>query len=222
MPSKLRILIFSVILHLCLGSPVYAQAKLHFDPLQVAQEEVAAWKDYYDNDIMSLIQHLSHLVIVEFRLNQLTAWTTVIPELTIAATIFKNLPHTSSQYTYEQSVLPHLTKAYEGIKEAWHASWDPQQAAKDELDWWIYRRDIKTLDPEIVGKKIADLYQLLYGQKDDKHFVRAGYLRAVAARYRDVCQSVWQQVQETDWMIIANILEQSYKEMLAGIQANGK
>jgi len=196
------------------------EERLNFDPQQIAKEEVAAWKDYYNDDTTGLIQHLSHLVIVEFRLNRMTAWTSVIPELIKASTIFKHLPSNSSESTYESEVLPHLEKAYEAIHQAWNASWDPKIAAKDELDWWIYRRQQKTVNPEIVGKKITDLYLLIYGNHDDHHFERAGYLRAVAARYRDLCQESWKHVSDLDWNIIENILEQSYKEVLSGIEAN--
>lgn len=207
---------------LMLSKAIAYSEDLHFDPQQVAREETAAWKDYYDNDVTGLVQHLSHLIIVEFRLNQLTAWETVIPQLTLAATTFKGLPHSTSQEVYKSSVLPHLTKAYQGIRDAWHAHWDPEQAAQDELDWWIYRRQQPTLDPEIVGKKIADLYLLLYGTHDHNHFIRAGYLRAVSARYRDVCQRLWSHVEDVDWTIIENMLLQSYKELLTGIQLNEK
>lgn len=193
-----------------------------FDPQQVAKEEVAAWKDYYDNDITGLVQHLSHLVIIEFRLNQIEAWKTVIPELVAAATIFKNLPENTQRDIYDSRVLPHLEIAYQAIREALHGTWNPHEAAKDELDWWIYRRQQKTSNPEIVGKKIADLYKLIYGEHDQGHFLRAGYLRAVAARYRDLSQNTWKRIEEGDWSIIENILEQSYKELMLGIETNAK
>lgn len=214
-----KIISLSVLLSISLAG---AEENIHFDPQQVAKEEVAAWKDYYDNDFMGLVQHLSHLVIIEFRMNQVTAWKTVVPELIAAATIFKSLPETTSQDIYDSKVLPHLENAYEGIREALHGQWDPHQAAKKELAWWIDRRRQATSSPEIVGRKIADLYQLIYGNQDDRHFVRAGYLRAVAARYRDLTQNEWHPVEDTDWVIIENILEQCYQELLLGIQANEK
>jgi hypothetical protein len=191
-----------------------------FDPEQVAKEEVAAWKDYYADDILGLTQHLSHLAIVEFRINKLTAWTTVIPQLTEAAKLFKELPHSTTQETYDTTVLPHLTKAYSAIKESLKGTWDPREAAKDELDWWIYRRENEAQDPEIVGKKIADLYRLIYGAQDENHFGRAGYLRAIAGKYRDMCQQLWHHVEETDWTIIEGLLEKSYEEVVMGIKAN--
>lgn len=202
------------------ASMTHAQENIAFDPLQVAKEEAAAWKDYYANDITGLVQHLSHLVIIEFRLNQLSAWETVVPELVAAATIFKNLPETTPRNVYDQDVLPHLEVAYQAIREALHGQWDPHKAAQGELDWWISRRQQNTINPEVVGRKIADLYQLIYGGQDQQHFERAGYLRAVAARYRDLTQKSWKPIEDTDWTIIENILEQSYKELLLGIQIN--
>lgn len=211
---------FYALILLLFASAMGDAAEVHFDPQQVAKEEAAAWRDYYNNDITGLVQHLSHLVIIEFRLNQVSAWTTVIPELMHAAVIFKNIPVNSTTETYENLVLPHLEVAYQGIREALQGNWDPHQAAQDELNWWLSRRIKETADPEIVGKKIAALYRLLYGEYDRQHFARAGYLRAVAARYRDLSQKAWNQVEEGDWVIIENILEQSYKELLLGIKNN--
>lgn len=215
--KQMKLIIYFSLCSLLCGKFLFA-----FEAQQVAKEEVAAWKDYYDNDVTGLVQHLSHLVIIEFRLNQITAWKTVIPELIAAAEIFKNLAENTSQDVYDSKVLPHLEIAYEAIREALHGQWDPHQAAKDELDWWVYRRQQKTSNPEVVGKKIADLYQLIYGKNDHHHFVRAGYLRAVAARYRDLSQKDWNRIEDDDWIIIENILEQSYKELVLGIEANAK
>lgn len=211
-----KILLFVFIYNICSFSQAHAETQL-FDPEQVAREETAAWKDYYNDDITGLIQHLSHLVIVQFRLNQLTAWKTVIPELVTAATLFKSIPDTTSPDVYVSKVLPHLEVAYQGIRDALQGQWDPHQAAQDELDWWLARRQQKIADPEIVGKKIAKLYRLIYGSYDHDHFSRAGYLRAVAARYRDLSEKAWKYVEDEDWTIIENILEHSYKELLLGI-----
>lgn len=194
----------------------------HFNPQQVAKEEVAAWKDYYDNDVAGLVQHISHLAIVEFRLNQFTVWTTVIPELAAAAITFKNLPQNTQQSVYESQVLPHLAAAFEGVREAMHGSWDSHQAAQEELQWWVARRNDKTNDPEIVGKKIANLYSLIYEGQTNPHFDRAGYLRAVAARYRDLAHDSWSPMEEQDWIIIENLLELSYKELLLGIEGKSR
>lgn len=197
-----------------------AQENTHFNPQQVAKEEVAAWKDYYNNDITGLVEHLSHLIIIEFRINQLTAWKTVIPELIAAATLFKSLPETTSQDIYDAQVLPHLITAYEAIRDGLHGQWDARQAAEDELAWWIYRRQQKNTNPEIVAKRMAHLYRLIYGNHDRNYFDRAAYLRAVAARYRDLSQKEWNHVEDEDWIIIEHILEESYKELLLGIEAN--
>lgn len=195
-------------------------SRLYFDPQQVAKEETAAWKDYYNNDVTGLVEHLAHLVILEFRINQLMAWKTVIPELVTAAAVFKSLPDSAPQEIYTSKVLPHLVTAYEGIREGLHGSWDAHQAAEDELAWWMYRRNQKKANPEIVAKKIADLYRLIYGNHDQNYFDRAAYLRAVAARYRDLSQLEWSPIDEEDWLIIEHILQESYKELLLGIEAN--
>lgn len=192
----------------------------YFDPKEIALEEVSAWKDYYNNDITGLMKHLSHALIMEFKLNQLTVWGKVIPQLIMAASKFKKLPDDSPQEIYEKKVLPHLVKAYEGIRNAMHGNWDTYQAAQTELEWWIYRRDKQTANPEIVGKKITELYQLIYGHHDQQHFIRAGYLRAVAGRYHDLGKKVWNSLYAQDWIIMQRILELSYQEMLLGIQAN--
>lgn len=217
--SQLTNILFTLFL-LFSSSFLEADASFSFDPSQMAKEETAAWKDYYTNDVPGLVRHLSQIVIVEFRLNQISAWKSVIPELLTAALLFKKLPENSTPNDYERLVLPHLVTAYEEIRKARHGNWDPHSAAKDELAWWIYRRDDKTSNPEIVGKKMADLYRQIYGSNDQQHFSRAGYLRAVAARYHDLSKKAWNQIEEQDWTIIETILTLSYQELLAGIETN--
>lgn len=202
------------------SSTLFGEEQTYFDPLQVAKEETAAWKDYYNSDITGMVQHISQLVIVQFRLNNLTAWTSVIPKLIEAAREFKNLPHTTTSEEYDQKVLPYLVEAYDAIRVSMNGHWDAHQAAKDELTWWIYRRSKNMSNPEIVGNKIADLYKLIYGSHDDHHFQKSGYLRAVAARFRDMSQDRWHRVEESDWIIIEHILSESYKELLMGIKNN--
>ena len=58
---------------------------------------------------------------------------------------------------------------------------------------------------------MAGAYALLYGGKAE-NYTKAAYLRATAARYRDLCQDKFKNgINDADWKIISNLLTASYE-----------
>lgn len=193
---------------------------LNFNPNQLAEAEVLTWKAYYQKDKEAIIVDITRMIRLQYDIPYKDLWLNIAPHLLYAVINFKNMPLDSSNEQYNTRVLPSLTSAYSALKKAVNANWDPQLAAQNDLEWWIYRRNKETSNPEIVGKKISELYSILYGNKDGDHFLKAGYLRAVAARYHDLCDNVWKNIHQTDWIIMQKILEASYLELSLGIKAN--
>jgi hypothetical protein len=103
-------------------------------------------------------------------------------------------------------VLDDLTEAYSMIRRASGGSFNPKEVAKAELAWWIARRTPGQNSPEQVGKKISELYALLYGHNDPA-FLKAGVLRAQAAKLRDM------EGKDTDWQKVEDLLRKSYQEL---------
>ena len=100
-----------------------------------------------------------------------------------------------------------VEKAYAHIRAATGQDFDPHEAAKAEVAWWVARRTPGHNSVEEVGSIIAELYAILYGQSNPD-IEYAGYLRAKAARVRD---------KSADWVEVEKLLQQSYTHLLAGI-----
>lgn len=211
---------FLIFLFAC--NALFANEMNHLDPEAVAALEIDAWKAYYRKDRLEMVQTLQKALQKQFHISSTAVWSDIIPNLALAAYQFSQMPMTSTTEEYNKLVLPQLTSAYEGLKTAVGGKWDATKAAKYDLEWWILRRNSKTFHPENVGKKMAQLYRELYGDDDDSHFIRAAFLRASAARYHDLCKITWGKIYESDWQVMQDILVQSYKELLMGIQANEK
>lgn len=190
------------------------------DPQMLARLEVETWQAYYSKDRFGMIKLMDKTLKEQFHLESNEASEGVIPTLALAAYRFSHLPHQTTDEEYHQQIYPLLVRSYEGLKSLSKAQWDPKKAAQYELEWWMMRRHVKTFNPEIVGQKMAQLYQELYGKKDKNHFYRAAYLRASAARYHDLCRMKWEEIYSSDWKVMEAILLQSYTELLLGIEAN--
>lgn len=119
---------------------------------------------------------------------------------------FSSLPMNTSKADYDSKILPKLTKVFGDIRGMTFLNFDPAALARAELEWWVARRDPKRLDFETVGNLMTKTYVLLYGGKDT-NYRKPAYLRAFAARYRDVCQDLL----EKDWQLVELILTAGYE-----------
>lgn len=202
---------------------LFFQISLFAEPIQpeiVASLEIEAWKAYYQKDKLALIQILQRGLQEQFHISSMQIWTKIIPYFASAAYQFSKMPDYTPMIDFQKKILPDLTSAYTGLKEALNEDWDPSKAANYELEWWVLRNKADTANPKIVGKAMTQLYQEIYGKNDEGHFSRAAFLRASAAYYHDLCQKNWGKILESDWPVMQEILVQSYQELLKGIQAN--
>ena len=133
---------------------------------------------------------------------------------------FGSTPVTTKVADYEVGVYPLLQEAYATLNKIIQASWKPEEIATMDLSWWVARRQQDMADPAQVGSQIAKLYHTIYNKPDNHHFNRAGYLRAMAGRYRDECQNAWGSADMRDWNTIKAMLEHSYHEFYLGTLLN--
>lgn len=204
-------------LFLCLIRCGYVNADI--DAKLIAWEETEAWKAYYTKDANKFFAHFQKMLLLQFGLSDKDPKNLpIVQQFLVAMTKFGNMAIDSPEESYDLYILSPLTQAYASLKEAVHASWDPAVVAKSDLDWWVARRNSWTDNPEIVGDKIAKLYRILYAKNEDNHFAKAAYLRASAARFRDLSQNVWT-ISEEDWKLINLMLERSYEELDTGIHS---
>lgn len=174
------------------------------DPKVVAAAETEMWKAYYSGDKRELASQLLTIQRNQFGLT----WSEslrVTRDLAKAAMVFAGI-----REDYEEEVLPALIAAYKRIQKAQNLDFDPEKAARAELDWWVARRDGKRKGVESVGDAIGKLYGILYGEMKPE-FQTAGRLRAEAATLRD------RGGDQADWNRIEEILVQSYQALESGL-----
>lgn len=175
-----------------------------FDPAVLAGAETRMWEAYYKGDKDSLGLELLTLMREQFGLSYKDAvqLTMVLGKATMR--------FHGQQSDYRNTVLPGLVEFYTQTKELGGGSWDPQEAAQAELDWWVARRTPGEDSAEQVGAKISHLYTVLYGASNPQ-IVQAGYIRAEAAALRD------EGGLDADWGRIESMLVNSYTALRAGV-----
>jgi hypothetical protein len=174
-----------------------------FDADKVAQAETRMWQAYYSEDKTQLGFQLIALLRNQHGLSLLEAKE--IGELLARSAMKFRL----AKGDYESVALPDLAKAYSLIKLATGAPFDPDKVARAELAWWVARRTPGQNSTEQVGKRIAELYALLY-DRDHPAFEKAGLLRAQAAKMRDSGGK------NADWVRVEALLRKSYRELKTG------
>lgn len=183
------------------------------DPIMLAKAETRAWQDYYEQEQDKVYADLVTMLILQYNLIHSEA-VVVANDYSVAVAIFAKLPQDSSSTTYEKQVLPFLLGSYASLNEYCKLE-NYKDAAKYELAWWMQRRNAKTSDPATVGHTMAKMFAAIYGEEEENKqaYERAGYLRAIAAQYRDLSHDNWQGNQAEDWDTIEQMLFHAYRSM---------
>lgn len=200
---SVRQIVLAVTLAISIVAGRNAFADPVFDPDIVAQAETRMWQAYYTNDKKQIGLQLIILLGNQYGVSMLEARQIGVL-LAGAAMKFR-----AAKGNYEKVVLPDLTKAYRMIKLVSGSSFDPAKAARAELAWWVARRTPGKDSVKQVGKKIADLYAVLYGSHKPA-FDKAGLLRAQAAGLRDAGGK------DADWVKVGKLLRASYRQLKKG------
>lgn len=175
-----------------------------FDAGKIAAAERSMWQAYYSGDKVSLGRALVVLLREQFGLSTQDAME-VGKSLAEAAMTFHSLGG-----DYASRVLPPLQRAYTRLNSATGGGWDPDEAARAELEWWVARRTPGGDSAEEVGAAIAELYETLYGAINSD-IEEAGRLRAQAAELRDRGGA------NADWAEVERLLKESYEALNRGI-----
>jgi hypothetical protein len=166
------------------------------------------WQAYYTNDHIALRQELNNLLCRQFGISVSEA-NGISGSLASAAMKFE-----SAESNYKLTVLPDLELAYSMLNNKLGIGFDPKEAAGAELDWWVARRTPGRDSVEEVGRLIAHLYAVLFGETSESQqaFERAGLLRAQAAHIRDeggvLC----------NWSEVEQHLHESYQALQDGLK----
>jgi hypothetical protein len=188
-----------------LYAPPGPRSMRSFDPARVADLELAMWQAYYRKEKLRLGVLLVATLREQFRYSWLTA-TRAAYHLARAAAVFGDL-----RGDYER-VLPDLERGYAIARDWTGAAFDPGVVARDELAWWVARRDQSTSDPHHVGALMAQLYADFYGVPRAR-VAGAALLRAQAGALRDHGGL------GADWRGVGALLHESYQSLDAALRA---
>ena len=192
--------VVTVLLALGLGIGFWSRS-FRPDPNAIAAAETRMWQAYYAADPVRLHGELVMLLRSQFKASPEEA-NAVAQRLVMAAWKFE-----TSADNYEALVLPDLEAAFDQIRQLTKRSFDPKEAAKAELAWWVARRTPGQDSPQQVGQKIGAVYAILYGS-DEPGFTEAGILRAEAGKLRD------SQGPACDWRQVEALLQRSYQTLV--------
>lgn len=175
------------------------------EPDKIAAAETHMWQAYYARDLPRLYREMAALLRAQFRLSAGDA-DRIAKSLVVAAMKFA-----SSRANYEQVVLPDLELAYRQLRAVLKLSFEPREAARAELAWWIARRTPDQNHTQQVGRRIAELYSVIYGSARPE-FLEAGVLRAEAAQLRD------RSGVNCDWPEVERLLRRSYRVLAEAVR----
>jgi hypothetical protein len=192
------VVVVAVVAFLCTAGNWAFSAGPVFDPDKIAAAETRMWQAYYARDLPRFYGEMAALLRAQFKLAPADA-ERIARSLTVAAMRFA-----TSGGNYEQVVLPDLEVAYLQLRAVLKLSFDPREAARAELAWWVARRTPGQDNPQQVGKRIARLYAIIYGGERPE-FLEAGVLRAEAAQLRD------RRGMNCDWIEVERLLRRSYR-----------
>ncbi len=176
----------------------------YWSPEYVAAVETRIWQAYYAHEHEKVFVELIGLLHSVFGLSYQNALLAGL-DFCSAGKVFLE-----AESDYEYAALPYLERAYMRVCSSIDEDWDAPAAARAELAWWMARRTPERNNIDTVGQEIARLYALLCGGTN-ADIQMAGMLRAQAAALRDL------QGKNTDWNLVREMLEESYRALLRGI-----
>ena len=178
-----------------------------FDAERLASLETRMWQAYYGKERARLFGLLVTLLHEQYHFSWAAA-TVEGYQLARAASTF------AKQTDHDEKVLPDLEAAFERVRSWTGANFEPRAVARAELAWWEARRIPGRNSPDQVGQLIAEEYALVY-ESSPSAMATPALLRAQAAALRDA------RADSPDWARIAQLLQQSYRELrLALVSAN--
>jgi hypothetical protein len=183
-----------------------------FDPDEVARLETEMWRSYYSRQRVRLFTQMSELLRTQYRL-PLWRSNAVAYQAARAAFVFKD-GRTRADY---ERALPNLVSFYRSIREVSDTDFDPERAARLELEWWIVHRQRAQHAPGDLDRALADLASEIYRVPADKLMEHAR-LRAEAMEIRDR-QAEQGGVTEEDWRRIDELLHQSWRSLWRAVNS---
>lgn len=186
-----------------------------FDADEVARLDTAMWRSYYSRQRARLYTQLTELLRTQYRL---PFWRSnaVAYRAAKAAFVFKD-GHSRADY---ERALPDLVSFYKSIRSVSDTDFDPERAAKLELEWWIVHRERRAHAPGDLERALAELEAELFRVPAERLSEHAR-LRAEAMVIRDT-KAEQGGVTEDDWKKIDELLHESWRSLHAAVNSQGQ
>ncbi|GAB4033914.1 hypothetical protein [Spirosoma gilvum] len=172
-----------------------------FDPADVARLDSDMWRSYYERKPLTLFWQSAELVRGQVHAPFWRSFV-IAYHAAKAAFIFKD----GKGRTDYNKALPDLEAFYGAIGQLSAQPLDVGQTARNELEWWIIRRERKRHPPiewtRLQAQTVADMYQIPV-----ERCAEYSRLRTEAMLFRDQRGDA---ITETDWQKIQMILNQSW------------
>lgn len=181
-----------------------------FDTVAMGRLDAAMWRSYYERRPVRLFWQLARSLRVQFH----TGFWRSFPmayRAARAAFVFKD---GRSREDYARA-LPDLEQYFASISGIAKEPFDPRLAARDELEWWIIRREPADHTTAEWERLIAAVAAEIYHRPADR-FATYARLRVKAMVLRDQQGA---RITEADWEGIAHLLEESWSALGAAVRS---
>lgn len=180
-----------------------------FDPAATGRLDAEMWRSYYERKPAKLFWQLAHSLRVQFNAGFWQSFP-IAYRAAKAAFTFKD-GRTRDDYA---KALPDLERYFASINGISLAPFDAKTAARDELEWWIIRREPKLHTTADWEKLIAAVAAEIYGVPAER-LTDYARLRVEAMVLRD---KQGESITEQDWSNITSLLERSWSELAGAVR----
>ena len=202
----------SIILGLLLGMDLFSSSHesfRDFDGARMGELDAAMWRSYYERKPARLFWQLAAAHREQFH----TGFVRSFPVALRAAQAAFTFKDGRSRTDYARA-LPDLQRYFGTLNAIAAEPFDVNQAAKDELEWWIIRREPEKHTPDDWSRYIGSVASTIYHRPVDT-FAEYSRLRVEAMAFRDQRGEL---ITEADWARISETLKRSWTSLAAAVR----
>jgi hypothetical protein len=180
-----------------------------FDPLTIGRLDAAMWRSYYERRPVRLFWQLAQSLRVQFH----TGFVRSFPIAYRAAKAAFTFKDGRNRADYARAA-PDLERYFAAISGLARDPFNARIAARDDLEWWIVRREPEEHTTNDWKRLIAAVASEVY-HTPAAQLAEYAHLRVEAMVLRD---GKGAQISEDDWAHIGAMLEQSWGSLAEAVR----